>query len=82
MVNEEKAEYLDLLTKQLTFTFQVGADSLTYLNTTQVIFVDSSHSITFMQHQAIDKADSAFDSVNTFHNKVVLVLVQFSTLGI
>ena len=82
MVNEEKAEYLDLLTKQLTFTFQVGADSLTYLNTTQVIFVDSPHRITFMQNQTIDKADRALHSINTFNDKVVLIFVQFFTLGI
>ena len=55
MVNEEKTEYLNLLAKQLTFTLQVGADGLTNLNTTQVIFVDSTHGITLMQNQTIDK---------------------------
>ena len=54
VVDEEEAEHLDLLPKQLTFTLQVGTDGLANLNTTQVIFVDSTHGITLVQHQAID----------------------------
>ena len=82
MVDEEEAEHLDLLPKQLSLTLQVGADSLTNLNTAQVVFVDSTHGITLVQHQAIDKADGTFKTIDALHDEVVTILVQLSTLFI
>ena len=35
-----------------------------------------------MQHQAIDKADGAFKTIDALHDEVVTILVQLSTLFI
>ena len=49
MINKEEAKHFYLLTEQLTFTFQMGANSLTNLNTTQIVFIDRTNGITFMK---------------------------------
>ena len=58
----------------------MGTDGLANLNTAQVVFVDSTHGITLMQHRSIDKADSAFKTIDALHDEVVPVLVQLSAM--
>ena len=80
MVDEEQTEHLDMLTEQLALTLQMGADSFTNLNTTDIVFVHTAHGIAFMQSQAVEEADDSLSSVYAFYDEVVVILGKSPTL--
>ena len=80
LVDEEQAQYLNTLMKELPFPFNMGEDGLADLDTAELFFADFSDHITGIKFNTVQKLHRVVTPVDEFDHKTVLILIQ--TAGI
>ena len=77
-VNEKQGQNLDSLMEELTFPFDMRENRFTDLNAPELIFADLADYITGKDFDAVQELYGIVPSINGFHHKANLVLVQIA----